>query len=94
MTHKHPDKAEALKRLIVQTLNGEKYAPNMAIHVIKYLLPSQDHAIKKLLLIYWEIVPKVDEEGKLRDEMILVCDAYRHWFTIYDSCMTHYDSYD
>ena len=49
----------------------------MAIHVIKYLLPSQDHAIKKLLLIYWEIVPKVDEEGKLRDEMILVCDAYR-----------------
>ena len=70
-------KAEALKKLIVQTLNGEKYAPGMAIHVIKYLLPSQDHIIKKLLLIYWEIVPKVDEEGKLRHEMILVCDAYR-----------------
>ena len=49
----------------------------MAIHVIKYLLPSQDHYIKKLLLIYWEIAPKVDEEGKLRHEMILVCDAYR-----------------
>ena len=69
--------AEALKKLIIQTLNGEKYAPTMAIHVIKYLLPSQDHIIKKLLLIYWEIVPKVDEEGNLRQEMILVCDAYR-----------------
>ena len=51
-------KAEALKRLIVQTLNGEKFSPTMAIHVIKYLLPNRDHVIKKLLLIYWEIVPK------------------------------------
>ena len=34
-------KAEALKKLIIQTLNGEKYGPGMAIHVIKYLLPSQ-----------------------------------------------------
>lgn len=70
-------KAEALKRLIIQTLNGEKFSPTMAIHVIKYLLPKNDHMIKKLLLVYWEIVPKVDEEGKLRHEMILVCDAYR-----------------
>ena len=70
-------KAEALKRLIIQTLNGEKFSPTMAIHVIKYLLPTNDHVIKKLLLVYWEIVPKVDEEGKLRHEMILVCDAYR-----------------
>ncbi|CBY11196.1 unnamed protein product [Oikopleura dioica] len=70
-------KAAALKKLIIQTLNGDKFSPTMAIHVIKYLLPSQDHYIKKLLLIYWEIAPKVDEEGKLRHEMILVCDAYR-----------------
>ena len=32
-------KAEALKKLIIQTLNGEKFSPTMAIHVIKYLLP-------------------------------------------------------
>ena len=33
--------------------------------------------IKKLLLVYWEIVPKTSQDGKLLHEMILVCDAYR-----------------
>lgn len=33
--------------------------------------------MKKLLLIFWEIVPKTNQEGKLLHEMILVCDAYR-----------------
>jgi hypothetical protein len=33
--------------------------------------------IKKLLQIYWEIVPKTSPDGKLLHEMILVCDAYR-----------------
>ena len=37
----------------------------------------QDHTIKKLLYIFWEIVPKRDSSGKLLTEMILVCDAYR-----------------
>lgn len=37
----------------------------------------QDHTIKKLLLIFWEIVPKKYPDGKLMQEMILVCDAYR-----------------
>ena len=41
-------------------------------------LPSfQDHTIKKLLLIFWEICPKTHPDGKLLQEMILVCDAYR-----------------
>ena len=33
--------------------------------------------IKKLLLIFWEIVPKTEPDGRLKHEMILVCDAYR-----------------
>lgn len=40
-------------------------------------MPSQNHTIKKLLLIFWEIVPKTTPDGKLLQEMILVCDAYR-----------------
>lgn len=40
-------------------------------------MPSDNHTIKKLLLIFWEIVPKVGTDGKLLHEMILVCDAYR-----------------
>ena len=45
--------------------------------IIRFVLPSQDHMIKKLLLIFWEIVPKTSGDGKLLQEMILVCDAYR-----------------
>lgn len=45
--------------------------------IIRFVLPLQNHTIKKLLLIYWEIVPKVSSDGKLLHEMILVCDAYR-----------------
>lgn len=49
----------------------------MLMFVIRYLLPSNDHQIKKLLLIFWEIVPKRGPDEKLLHEMILVCDAYR-----------------
>ena len=69
-------KTEALKKVILMTLNGEKLT-GLLMTIIKYLLPSADHTVKKLLLIFWEIWPKTDEQGKLRPEMILVCDAYR-----------------
>ena len=45
--------------------------------VIRYVMPFDDHTLKKLLLVFWEIVPKYDASGKLLQEMILVCDAYR-----------------
>uniref|UniRef100_H2ZHQ3 Coatomer subunit beta n=1 Tax=Ciona savignyi TaxID=51511 RepID=H2ZHQ3_CIOSA len=69
-------KTEALKKVILMTLNGEKLQ-GLLMTIIKYLLPSDNHTIKKLLLIFWEIWPKTDAQGKLRPEMILVCDAYR-----------------
>ena len=69
-------KTEALKRVIQQILNGEKM-PSLLMVIIKFLMPLDDHTIKKLLLIFWEIVPKTGQDGKLLQEMILVCDAYR-----------------
>jgi len=69
-------KTEALKRVILMTLNGDKFQ-GLLMTIIKYLLPSSDHQIKKLLLIFWEIWPKRDSDGQLLKEMILVCDAYR-----------------
>ena len=50
-----------------------------SISTCSYLifLNLQDHMIKKLLLIFWEIVPKTEPDGRLKHEMILVCDAYR-----------------
>ncbi len=69
-------KIDTLKKVIQLMLNGERL-PGLLMTIIRFVLPLQNHTIKKLLLIYWEIVPKVSGDGKLLQEMILVCDAYR-----------------
>lgn len=69
-------KASALKKLIQLVLSGERL-PNLLMTIIRFVMPSRDHQIKKLLLIFWEIWPKTSPDGKLLHEMILVCDAYR-----------------
>ena len=69
-------KIEALKRVIQMILNGEKIQ-NLLMTVIRFVMPLQDHTVKKLLLIFWEVVPKYAPDGKMLHEMILVCDAYR-----------------
>ena len=69
-------KIEALKRVILMILNGEKMQ-SILMTVIRFVMPQQDHTIKKLLLIFWEVVPKYTADGKMMQEMILVCDAYR-----------------
>ncbi|XP_055712157.1 coatomer subunit beta isoform X2 [Phlebotomus papatasi] len=69
-------KIETLKKVIQLLLNGERL-PGLLMTIMRFVLPLQNHTIKKLLLIYWEIVPKTSPDGKLLQEMILVCDAYR-----------------
>lgn len=69
-------KIEALKKTIHMIVSGERL-PGLLMTIIRFVLPLQDHMIKKLLLIFWEIVPKTTPDGKLMQEMILVCDSYR-----------------
>lgn len=57
-------------------LNGERF-PTLLMTIIRFVMPVADHTLKKLLLVFWEIVPKNTPDGKLMQEMILVCDAYR-----------------
>lgn len=71
-----PVKTAALKKVIQLILNGERL-PGILMTVIRFVMPLEDHTIKKLLLVFWEIVPKTTPDGKLLQEMILVCDAYR-----------------
>jgi coatomer subunit beta len=59
-------------------LNGEKF-PSLLMTIIRFVMPVADHTLKKLLLLFWEIVPKNTPDGKLMHEMILVCDAYRYF---------------
>jgi coatomer subunit beta len=44
----------------------------------RFCINQEDHQIKKLLMLYWEIVPKYSIDGKLLPEMILVCNALRN----------------
>jgi coatomer subunit beta len=50
--------------------------------IIQYVLPSRNKALKKLLHFYWEVCPKYDEDGKLKQEMILVWFVSMSWYGI------------
>ena len=69
---KNPDeKVDGLKMLISLQLQGEPM-PNLLMSVIRFVVPSDNHKLKKLLLIYWEVVDKTGPDGKCLPEMILV----------------------
>jgi len=70
-------KAGALQDLVLLMINGESY-PKLLMTIIKYVVASSDHRVKKLLMLYWEIVDKCKENGDLKEEMILVCNALRN----------------
>ena len=81
------DKIEALKNVILLMLNGENLS-NLLMTVIRFAMPVDDHDIKKLLLLYWEIVDKTTADGKLLHEMILVwyANKFFDFDLFYSSC--------
>ncbi|KAI6010412.1 hypothetical protein BKA83DRAFT_4403063 [Pisolithus microcarpus] len=58
------DKPETLRKIVVATISGNSQPA--------LLMPI------KLLHFYLEVCPKYDENGKLKQEMILVVDAIRN----------------
>ncbi|PWN34402.1 putative SEC26 [Meira miltonrushii] len=70
-------KLETLRRIIVSTLNGQPQ-PTLLMPIIQYVLPSKNKQLKKMLHFYWEVCPKYDDQGKLKQEMILVVNAIRN----------------
>jgi vesicle coat complex subunit len=43
------------------------------------VMPSKSKPLKKLLHFYWEICPKTNPDGKLKQEMILVWYVLGFW---------------
>ncbi|KAI8341029.1 adaptin N terminal region-domain-containing protein [Chlamydoabsidia padenii] len=70
-------RVETMKQLLVIMLNGDPME-KLLLHVIRFVLPSKNKQLKKLLHIYWEICPKTKPDGKLKEEFILVCNALRN----------------
>lgn len=67
-------KIDAMKRILITMLNGDSM-PDLLMHIIRFVMPSRNKDLKKLLYFYWEICPKLDNSGKMKQEMILVCNA-------------------
>lgn len=64
-------KVETMKCILTVMLNGDPM-PSLLMHIIRFVMPSKYKPLKKLLYFYYEICPKLDNTGKLKQEMILV----------------------
>jgi hypothetical protein len=64
-------KMDTMRRILTIMLNGDPM-PQLLMHIIRFVMPSKSKALKKLLYFYYEICPKLDANGKLKQEMILV----------------------
>jgi coatomer subunit beta len=71
---KDESKIDAMKQILITMLDGHQM-PELLMDVIRFVMPSRNKQLKKLLYFYWEIVSKLDSDGKLKQEMILVCNA-------------------
>lgn len=49
-------KVVAMKKAVMMLLNGEQL-PQLFITIVRYVLPSEDHTVQKLLLLYLVRVP-------------------------------------
>jgi len=83
-------KKMALKAAILAMLGGEAL-PRILMQVIRFCINSNDKQLKKLCMLYWEVVPKYQEptseemlaaasggppvQRKMLPEMLLVCNA-------------------
>lgn len=70
-------KVETMKQILTIMLNGDSM-PTLLMHIIRFVMPSKYKPLKKLLYFYYEICPKLDSSGKLKQEMILVCNGIRN----------------
>ncbi|KAJ1944884.1 coatomer subunit beta, partial [Linderina pennispora] len=67
-------KREALQQVIAGTIQGENYE-QLLMHIIRFVMPTRNKSLKKLLLFYWEVCPKYSADGTLKHETILICNA-------------------
>ncbi|KAJ5180649.1 hypothetical protein N7492_003859 [Penicillium capsulatum] len=70
-------KLETMRTIVTIMLNGNPM-PELLMHIIRFVMPSKSKPLKKLLYFYYEICPKHDSSGKLKQEMILVCNGIRN----------------
>ena len=68
-------KMDTMRKILTVMLNGDPM-PQLLMHIIRFVMPSKSKPLKKLLYFYYELCPKLDSNGKLKQEMILVWYVY------------------
>ena len=68
-------KREAIKECILMVNSGQPLPAGILMTVIRFIMTHPDKYLKKLLLLFWEVVEKTSPSGGLLPEMILVCNA-------------------
>ncbi|KAI8906033.1 adaptin N terminal region-domain-containing protein [Gorgonomyces haynaldii] len=69
-------KIDAMKTILNLMLQGDPMN-GLLMHVIRFIMPCKNKQLKKLLVLYWEMIPK-SIDGKMRPEMVLVVNALRN----------------
>lgn len=59
------------KKILSIMLNGDPQT-GLLMHIIRFVMPSKSKSLKKLMYFFFEVCPKYDAQGKLRQEWILV----------------------
>jgi coatomer subunit beta len=59
------------KKVLSIMLNGDPQT-GLLMHIIRFVMPSKSKPLKKLMYFFFEVCPKHDAHGKLRQEWILV----------------------
>ena len=60
-------KIQTMQKILTVMINGDSM-PGLLMHIIRFVMPSKNKQLKKLLYLYYEICPKYDQSGKLRQE--------------------------
>lgn len=58
-------------------INSDENYPRLIMPVLTNLQQLNDHDIKKVLFLYWEIIEKTNYDGTIKEELILACNALR-----------------
>ncbi|GFE54211.1 coatomer subunit beta-1-like [Babesia ovis] len=67
-------KVTALEHTILHLLNGEDVS-SLLMSIIRFVLPSNHHGLKKLVHLFLQIFDFCTPDGNVREESILVCNA-------------------
>lgn len=62
--------------LMKMIITDDNY-PRLIMPVLTNLQQLDDHGLKRLLFLYWEIIEKTNYDGTLKEELILACNALR-----------------